>query len=354
MLSKKMLLFSFSDTYIDAVFNSKKIMEKSIAPEHPIHVSSQTDTKTAALTVHDNKIAMRWSLFIGFGMFAMKIYAYFITGSAAILSDAAESVVHVLAVSFAAYSLWLSTQPPDKNHPYGHDRISFFSAGFEGAMIVMAALYIIYESVMKWIRGLEINNIESGTMFVVIATAVNAALGWYLVHKGKKNHSLILIANGKHVLTDSWTSFGVIFGLVLTMVTGWLPFDPIVAILVALNILWSGGKLIRQAFGGLMDEADPETQTKLESILQAETQKYGIRFHDLKHRSSGNRIIIEFHLLFHESLTIVQAHAQATAIEKVIADTFPIETEITSHLEPIEGHNEAHITSTRMRNGKNE
>ncbi|MBL7962110.1 cation diffusion facilitator family transporter, partial [bacterium] len=206
--------------------------------------------------------------------------------SAAILSDAAESVVHVLAVSFAAYSLWLSTKPADKTHLYGHDRISFFSAGFEGAMIIMAAIYIIYESVMKWIRGLYLENIEVGTFFIIAATLINGLLGWYLVSKGKKNNSLILIANGKHVLTDSWTSFGVIAGLVLTMITGWLPFDPIVAILVALNILWSGGKLIRQSVGGLMDEADPEVHKKITAILEQETKKHSIVFHDVRHRNA--------------------------------------------------------------------
>ncbi|KAB2880702.1 cation transporter [bacterium] len=313
----------------------------------PIH-KPQTDTSSAAISAtpqahHDNKIAMRWSLGIGLSMFFMKIYAFYITQSAAILSDAAESVVHVLAVSFAAYSLWLSTKPADKTHLYGHDRISFFSAGFEGAMIIMAAIYIIYESVMKWIRGLYLENIEVGTFFIVAATLINGLLGWYLVTKGKKNNSLILIANGKHVLTDSWTSFGVIAGLVLTIITGWLPFDPIVAILVALNILWSGSKLIRQSVGGLMDEADPEVHKKITSILEQETKKHSIVFHDVRHRNAGNKLHIEFHLLFHKDMTIAAAHEKATLIEQVLAKSFPMVTEITTHLEPIEGHNEVHM-----------
>lgn len=297
----------------------------------------------ATQAIYDNKTAMRWSLWIGLSMFCMKIYAFYITQSAAILSDAAESVVHVFAVAFAAYSLWLSTKPADKTHLYGHDRISFFSAGFEGAMIVMAAIYIIYEAVMKWIHGLYLENIEAGTSFIVVATVVNGLLGWYLVRKGRKNNSLILVANGKHVLTDSWTSLGVIVGLVLTMITGWLPFDPIVAILVALNILWSGGKLMRQSVGGLMDEADPEVHDKITSILEQETSKHSIIFHDVRHRNAGNKLHIEFHLLFHKDLTIYEAHEKATLIEQVIARSFPVVTEITTHLEPIEGHNEVHM-----------
>jgi cation diffusion facilitator family transporter len=294
-------------------------------------------------TVRDNKVAMRRSLGIGVSMFFMKIYAFYITQSAAILSDAAESVVHVLAVSFAAYSLWLSIKPADNSHLYGHDRISFFSAGFEGAMIVMAAIYIIYESVMKWVHGLYIQNIATGTFFIIAATLINGLLGWYLVRKGEKNNSLILVANGKHVLTDSWTSFGVIIGLILTMATGWLPFDPIVAIMVATNILWSGGKLMRQSIGGLMDEADPEVHNKITSILVQETSKYGVVFHDVRHRNAGSKLHIEFHLLFHKDLTIAEAHEQATLIEQALAKSFAMVTEITTHLEPIEGHNEVHM-----------
>lgn len=313
---------------------------------HPIHKPiQQLSAEQTAKAAYETRMAMRWSLAVGFLMLAMKVYAYVITQSAAILSDAAESVVHVLAVSFAAYSLWLSSKPADKSHPYGHDRISFFSAGFEGAMIVMAALYIIYEAVMKWIKGLYLENIEAGTLFVFLATVINGVLGWYLVYQGKKHHSIILEANGKHVLTDSWTSFGVIVGLALTWATEWLPFDPIVAILVATNILWSGGKLMRRSIGGLMDESDPEVDQRLNKILTEEAAKYGIQFHDVRHRNGGTKWLIEFHLLFPKDIPISLAHEQATHIELAIGKAFPMETEITSHLEPLEGHNEVHMNA---------
>src|SRR5262249_52023932 len=167
---------------------------------------------------------------VGVLMLLMKIYAFVITGSSAILSDAAESIVHLLAVGFAAYSLHLSLKPADESHRYGHDRISFFSAGFEGGMIILAAIYIIYEAIHKWIIGLQLENVGVGAVFTAMASIINAGLGWYLVRQGKRHHSLVLEANGKHVLTDSWTSFGVIFGLILVMLTGWLPFDPLLAI----------------------------------------------------------------------------------------------------------------------------
>ena len=292
--------------------------------------------------VNPPTLPMRLSLGVGFMMLATKVFAYWITGSAAILSDAAESVVHVVAVSFAAYSLWLSSKPADHSHYYGHDKIAFFSAGFEGGMIVLAAFYIIYVSVQKWIAGLRIENLGAGTMLVLAAGLVNGALGGYLVWMGRKHHSLILVANGKHVLTDCWTSLGVIVGLSLALLTGWLHFDPIIAILVALNILWSGGKLMRQSVGGLMDEVDPETERHLRRILGEMTSALGIEYHGLRHRNAGSTIWVEFHLLFPKGIPLESAHALATQIEERIEREFGMRAEVNTHLETLEDHHEVH------------
>jgi cation diffusion facilitator family transporter len=286
--------------------------------------------------------AIRLSLGIGFLMLVMKLYAFLITGSAAILSDAAESVVHVFAVIFAAYSFRLSMKPADDEHMYGHDRVSFFSAGFEGAMIIIAAVYIIYEAIHKWVLGLQLENIGAGTIFTTLATIINGVLGWYLVRQGKRYHSILLEANGKHVLTDSWTSLGVIIGLILTMITGWLPFDPILAILVALNILWTGAKLMRQSVGGLMDESNPAINAQLRRTLDEQAVRFQIKYHGLRHRNAGNRLLIEFHLLFHENVSVRDAHEQATLIELELHRVFPGQVEILTHLEPYEGHDEIH------------
>lgn len=287
-------------------------------------------------------LAIRISLGVGVAMLVGKVYAYRITGSAAILSDAAESVVHTLAVAFAAFSLSLSIKPPDESHPYGHDRISFFSAGIEGGMIVVAGLYIIYEAVEKWLQGLELQNLGTGALFVVAAGLINAALGGYLFWTGKRHGSLILTADAKHVLTDSLTSFGVVTGLVLTLSTRWLPFDPIVAILVALNILWSGGKLVRQSVGGLMDEGDPKVGKALHSILNEYTRANGLRYHELRHRCSGNTLWVEVHLLFPQGTVIEDAHWRATEIESAIKAGVDLPAVVTTHLEPEESHDEAH------------
>lgn len=286
--------------------------------------------------------AMRLSLSIGFFMLVIKTYAYFLTGSAAILSDAAESVVHVFAVGFAAYSMWLSHKPADEDHTYGHDRITFFSAGFEGALIMIAAFFILYQAIQKILHGFELENLDEGMLFISIATILNGGLGFYLMRLGNTFHSLVLEADGKHILTDCITSLGVILALVLTRLTGWIYFDPILAILIGCNILWTGSRLIYNAFHGLMDRADPSLDAEIRALLEEETSKMGIRFHHLRHRNAGNRLMVEVHLLFSCNLAISKAHELATQIERKVEESFDKPTELITHLEPIEGHDEIH------------
>jgi cation diffusion facilitator family transporter len=285
---------------------------------------------------------MTLSLATGLVMFAIKVGAFLLTGSAAILSDAAESVVHVAAVAFAFWSLRLSYKPADKGHLYGHTKISFFSAGFEGAMIILAALYIIFEAIRKWLGGLEIEHLGAGTALTALAMLINGALGGYLIWIGKRRRSLILTANGKHVLTDCWTSLGVIAGLGLTLLTGWLPWDPIAAILVAVNIMVSGLGLMRQSVSGLMDLADPLIHQQLVQLLDRQTQQHGIHAHNLRHRSLGDVYWVEVHLLFPQSMPIGQAHRIATAIEDAVAAELDRQTYVTTHLEAIEDHDRVH------------
>ncbi|MGO8791050.1 MAG: cation diffusion facilitator family transporter [Terriglobia bacterium] len=288
------------------------------------------------------QLAMWVSLAVGFLMLGTKVFAYGMTGSAAILSDAAESVVHVVAVSFAAYNLWLSRKPPDRSHLYGHDKIAFFSAGFEGAMIILAAVYIVYESIHRLIAGPKLENLGAGALLVLVAGLINGALGGYLVWVGNKHRSLILEADGKHVLTDCWTSLGVIVGLGLTMLTGWRRFDPVVAILVALNILWMGSKLIRQSIGGLMDEVDPIVESQILGLLVEMTCEAGVEFHGLRQRNAGNTNWVEFHLLFPKDISLESAHALATKIEERIQRDSTMRTQVISHLETLEDHHEVH------------
>jgi cation diffusion facilitator family transporter len=290
--------------------------------------------------------AMRLSLAVGGLMLAGKVGAYLFTGSAAILSDAAESVIHVVAVGFAAFSLSLSSRPADHRFPYGYERIAFFSAGFEGAMIVAAAVGIIVVAVEKWLTGLELQRIGLGTVIVAGAAALNAALGAYLVSVGRRTRSLILEANGRHVLTDSRTSVGVVGGLLLVVWSGWRPFDPLVAIAVALNILWSGTNLMRRAVAGLMDYSDPEIARELEPRLAALARELGVAFHQLRFRDTGHRVMVEAHLLFPYNTPVGDAHRVATTLEERLRAGLPFEVEIVTHLEAIEDHGAVHRVRT--------
>jgi len=286
--------------------------------------------------------AMRISLFVGFFMLILKCYAFFLTGSSAILSDSAESIVHVFAVGFAAFSMWLSHKPADENHTYGHDRITFFSAGFEGALIILAAIFILYQSIQKIFHGFELEHLDAGMLFICVATILNGGLGLYLITQGKRFHSIVLEADGKHILTDCVTSLGVLLALLLSRVTGWIYFDPLIALLIGLNILWTGLKLMHHAFHGLMDRSDATFDQHIRDLLNKAAKKYAVRYHNLRHRNAGNRLMIEVHLQFPNEYSIAQAHELATHIEHEMESCFEKPTECVTHLEPIDGHDEIH------------
>ncbi len=299
--------------------------------------------------LRDTRFAMRLSLVFGVAMLAGKSTAYLLTGSAAILSDAAESVIHVVAVAFAAFSLRLSMRPADDRFRYGYERISFFSAGFEGALIIIAAGTIIWAALDKWLHGLRIERLGTGTLLVLAASVINAVLGAYLVRVGRRSNSLILQANGKHVLTDSWTSFGVVGGLVLVMLTGWKPFDPLLAIAVALNILWSGGQLVWRSAQGLMDYSDPETGRILRVLLDEVTSAMGVGYHELRFRDTGKRLHVDLHLLFPYSTPVGEAHRLATLIEQKIVSALGKPGSVTTHLEAQEDHDPVHAAAETIR-----
>ncbi|MGP8250461.1 MAG: cation diffusion facilitator family transporter [Terracidiphilus sp.] len=289
-------------------------------------------------------LAMRLSLIVGVLMLAGKMTAYLLTGSAAIFSDAAESVVHVIAVAFAVFSLWLSMRPAEPRFQYGYERMTFFSAGFEGAMIVLAAGSILYTTIQKWRYGLVLENLGNGVFLIVAAGALNAALGWYLVRMGKRNHSLILEADGKHVLTDCWTSFGVVAGLLLVMMTGRKIFDPLVALVVSANILWSGGRLMWQSLKGLLDYSDPKVGHEIRRRLDAICLEIGLQYHGVRFRTTGYRQMIEVHLLFPQATALGEAHRLATIVEERLALDLGEPAEVTTHLESLEDHSEVHHT----------
>lgn len=270
----------------------------------------------------EKKKAAIISLVVGIGMFIAKISAYFMTGSSAIFSDAAESVVHVAATTMALYSIYLSIKPADENHLYGHGNIEYFSAGVEGLLIIIAALTIIYTSVQDLIFGVSTEQLDLGTSIIGAAGIVNLALGFYLIQKGKLTNSLTLTADGKHVLTDSYTSLGVVFGLILVIITGYSILDPIIAMIVASNILYTGYKLIRESIGGLMHETDKSTLDLLIKKINNIKKNYWIDIHHLRFWKSGDRVFVDFHLILPFYFSIKESHLEEEYVEQHLLEIF--------------------------------
>lgn len=288
------------------------------------------------------RFAMKWSLGVGVLMLLIKVSAYIITGSSAILSDAAESIIHVVAVAFAFYALYKSQQPSSREYPYGQEKIGFVSSGFEGGLICAAAGFIFYESIRQLFEGIEIHQLGWGTGLTVFALVVNGVLGGYLIWVGKREDSIILVANGKHVFTDAVTSVGVIIGLVLVMVTGWVYFDIIFACLVAANIMFSGYGLMQKSFLGLMDYADPKVLANIRGHLDEIVAAHPVSFHQLRYRDAGNHLLVDVHLLFCDTMTIREAHDIATKVENELKQKSKRPLQINTHLEPRFAHDQLH------------
>jgi len=277
------------------------------------------------------------SLIISFLLFFGKVGAYYLTGSAAVLSDALESIVNIVAASFALYSLVLTSKPADKEHPYGHGKVEFFSAGFEGAMIIIAAFAIIAYAIRDIVLEREISSLDTGAGIIAGASIVNLVLGLYLIRTGRKTKSLILIADGKHVMTDSITSFGAVAALILVLVTGIKIFDPIVAIILALNILWTGKHLVRESIGGLMNENDDKIINAIADDLEEKRKNYPdwIDVHRLRYWKSGDKYMVDFHLIVPYYKSVSESHQTVDTLEREVINALKTkEVESLIHLDP--------------------
>lgn len=264
----------------------------------------------------------------------LKFYAYYVTGSMGLLSDALESFVNLFAAIFALIMLNLAHKPADEGHEFGHGKAEYFSSAIEGALILVAAFSIIYSAVPRIINPTELENINTGLIFSLGASLLNLAVGLTLIKNGKKHNSLILEADGRHLLTDVWTSVGVIVGIVLVKFTGWLVLDPIIAIVVALNIIYTGYKLISRSASGLMDSSIPETD--LQKITHYLDSLEEIEYHSLMTREAGIRKFVSFHLLVPGEWSVKQGHDYADLVEEHIEKMFDGPTTVTTHLEPVE------------------
>lgn len=286
--------------------------------------------------------AMALALAVSVLILLLKALAYLITGSAAILSDATESITHLISTLFAVYCLRLSRKPADETHLYGHAKVAFLSTGFEGALICAASGFILFTSLMELIRGPRIQSVDVGTILTAFAALANLVLGLLLLKSGRKHNSLLVRAHAIHVLGDVVTTVGVFLGLLLVMLTNWKYWDPLCAACVGLYILRVGAGLIRQSLGGLLDEANPQLTKQLEELLKSETQIIGGDFHKLRHRRLGDANQVEYHLLLPAAISLDTAHAAASHIEQKIRDQLGPETVVQSHIEPLETHDIIH------------
>lgn len=283
---------------------------------------------------NDQTRVMNWSLGVAVVLLVVKVAAAAVTGSSAVYSDAAESVTHVLAVGFAAWALRFSHKPSDETHHFGHDKVAFISSGLEGAMISAAALLIGYEAVRQFVVGVELESLGIGMALTGAAAAVNLGLGISLIRVGKRRNSQLIRANGEHVLADVWTSAGVLVALVLVKLTGVQWWDPVFALLAAAKLLWTGLRLLRESFAGLMDQADLVVERQLRDLLDAGCEKYGLSYHNLRHRHSGRTHWVELHLVFPDEMTVSRAHEIATGIEAEVAASLEPDGRVITHLEP--------------------
>jgi cation diffusion facilitator family transporter len=281
---------------------------------------------------------LKWGwLSIGAAIIALtlKFGAYFLTGSVGLLSDAVESLVNLVAACTALFALWYSTRPVDRSHNYGHQKIEFFSAAIEGALIVAAAFTIVWFSLQRLITPQPIESIGIGLFIALIATVVNLVLAQAMLRVSLRHDSVILEADGKHLMTDVWTTVGVIAALIIASVTDWAWVDPIVGLLVAANIIRIGLYLLRGSFDGLMDRAIPAQEEHRIRLAIEQTIPPGVTYHALRTRRAGSHRAVDLHLLVPGSERVRDAHLLTKRVEAAIGAVYP-RTETVIHLEPVE------------------
>jgi len=265
---------------------------------------------------------------------ALKAGAYLLTGSVGLLSDAAESVVNLVAAVIALIALRVAARPPDYNHDYGHGKAEYFSAGAEGLMIFVAAAFILVSAVQRLLNPVALESLGVGLLISSVASMVNGAVGLVLLRAGRTHRSVTLTADGKHLMTDVVTSAGVIVGVLLVAVTGWAWLDPVVAILVGLNILVTGYRLLSDSVTSLLDAALPEEDmTRLRAVLDGLSTPE-VQFHDIRTRESGRQRFVSLTVRVPGDWTVHQAHRVTDEVERALARGLP-GTHVQTHVAPL-------------------
>ncbi len=265
----------------------------------------------------------------------LKGVAWHLTGSVGLLSDAIESFVNLAGALMALWMLTLAALPADGDHAYGHGKAEYFSSAFEGFLIVLAAVSIGYTAIDRLMNPQPLEAVGLGLLVSVLASLINLATARTLMRVGRERNSITLEADAHHLMTDVWTSVGVILGVGLVWFSGWLWLDPVIALLVALNIVWTGWQLMRRSADGLMDVSLPDEKlAKIETVLTG-YRAQGLDFHALRTRQAGSRVFVSLHVLVPGQWTVQQGHDWAERIEADIRKAVP-HAHVTTHLEPVE------------------
>ena len=285
------------------------------------------------------KRAIGLSITLGFLLLFLKFVAYAYTHSSAIFSDAVESIVNVMASLVALWALALAHTPPDDKHPYGHGKVEFISAAFEGGMILLAALFIFVQTLNTVVfHKTEPQEVGFGLWLMVVATALNGSAGLLLMRLGKRAHSLTLEADGHHLLADAVTSVAVVVSLLIVKLTGWAWADPAMAFAIAVYVAATGVRVAQQSFGGLMDQQDGDDERKLRELLDDHCRPDGpepriCSYHKLRHRHSGRYHWVDFHIFVPEGMSVAVGHRIASRIEHAIEQLLG-DGDATAHVEP--------------------
>ncbi len=266
---------------------------------------------------------------------ALKSLAFLLTGSVGLLSDAVESLVNLVGAIVALIMLTIAARPPDESHAHGHSKAEYFSSGIEGALILIAAVSIAYTAIQRLLNPQPLEAIGFGLVVSTVASAVNLRVARILIRAGEKYDSITLEADGKHLMTDVWTSAGVIAAVAAVGIIGWLPLDPLIALLVAANIVWTAFGLLRRSIAGLMDASLPVEEQAIVVKVLDKYKLQGVEYHALRTRQAAARRFVSFHLLVPGSWTVQDSHELLDQIENEIGQALPGAT-VTAHLEPLE------------------
>ncbi len=279
----------------------------------------------------ENIRIQRWVLIVGILLFIIKVVAWYLTNSVAILTDALESTVNVLSAGLGLYSLWLAAKPRDANHPYGHGKVEFISAAIEGTLIGVAGILIIWESVDRLFLPQPVHKMELGILLIAAAGVINALVGWLAKRAGIRNHSLALESSGRHLLSDAWSTAGLLVGLVMVILTGRVWLDAVVAMLFGAIILYTGYRILRRSIAGIMDEADEALIVELVAFLGANRRENWVDIHNLRIIKYGSILHIDCHLTVPWFLQVHEAHEEVDALASTVREKYGNRVELFVH-----------------------